>query len=1072
MPKNSEIKKIMVIGSGPIVIGQAAEFDYAGTQACQALREEGYQVVLVNPNPATIMTDAKIADAVYMEPLDTESAERIIYRERPDAILGTLGGQIGLNLTVALAKEGILDKYGVKVIGTDLDAIDKASDRERFKELMARLGEPVAPSEEVSTVEQALAAAQDIGYPVVVRPFYTLGGTGGGFAKDPEELRDIAESGLSVSPVHRCLVERSLTGWKEIEYEVMRDQRDNAIVVCAMENVDPVGIHTGDSIVVAPLQTLTDRENQLLRDVSLRIIRALGICGGCNVQLALNPQSFEYCVIEVNPRVSRSSALASKATGYPIARISAKLAVGLNLDEIVNPVTGSTSADFEPAIDYVVTKFPRFPFDKFEDADRRLGTQMKATGETMALGRTLEESLNKAIRSLENKCDSLEDASLANLSIDQLLARMDEKDDRRLWVIAELFRRGYDETAVHERTGIDMFFLDAIENIVRVESELKNNPEDIQLLSKAKRMGFADSQIARLTHHSFDQVRHLERENGIVPAFKMVDTCAGEFTSLTPYFYATACGRNEIEPARGKKVLVIGSGPIRIGQGVEFDFATVHCVSALRELGYTAICINNNPETVSTDFTVANRLYFEPLDLESVLNVIEFEKPLGVVVQFGGQTAINLARALVERGIKILGTDMDGIDDAEDRARFEALMERMGMPRPEGDTAFTPEEAIAIAHRIGYPVIVRPSYVLGGRAMQVVRNDEQLRQYATTAVKEITHDSPILIDQYIQGREVEIDAISDGQDVLIPGIMSQVERAGIHSGDSISIYPPLGLSKAVTDRIVEHATAIGRSMRIVGLFNIQFDVSHAGEVYILEVNPRSSRTVPFLSKVTDIPMCEIATRCMMGESLKDQGLTPGLAPVTPGWISVKCPVFSFSKLRSVDTTLSPEMKSTGESFGADETFAKALRKALMGMGVKVPFTGNVLFTVADEDKDEMLPIAQGFYNMGYGIYATPGTADFLRENGINVFYSSKVGDPKNQGYPDCLELLRSSKVTFVINTQPFQDRRASLDGFLIRRVAWENGVFCMTCLDTASALLEVLRDKSFIVRPLGERREA
>ncbi|NBK96957.1 MAG: carbamoyl-phosphate synthase large subunit [Erysipelotrichia bacterium] len=1061
MPKRQDIKKIMVIGSGPIIIGQAAEFDYAGTQACQSLREEGYEVVLVNSNPATIMTDTAVADRVYIEPLTVEFASRIIHKERPDAILGTLGGQTGLNLVVELANAGVLEANGVEILGTELEAIEKAEDREKFKELMLEIGEPIPESTIVHTVEEALAFAKEIGYPVVVRPAFTLGGTGGGFAQCDEELMDITKNGLKLSPVTQCLIEKSIAGYKEIEYEVMRDNNDNAIVVCNMENVDPVGIHTGDSIVVAPTQTLSDREHQMLRNSSLKIIRALKICGGCNVQLALHPDSFEYYVIEVNPRVSRSSALASKATGYPIAKLAAKTALGLTLDEIINPVTKSSYACFEPSIDYIVTKLPRFPFDKFQSADRRLGTQMKATGEVMALGRNFEESLLKAIRSIEMKVDHIELKDLPD-SEEELWQKVRQHDDERLYAIMKLIRLGVSTKAIHEFTNIDPFFIDKLVHIYELEQKLKANVNDIEVLKEVKKYGFADSYIARVWNQKEKDIYDLRKVNGIIPVYKMVDTCAGEFESSTPYFYSTYLQENESIRSDKQKVIVLGSGPIRIGQGVEFDYATVHCVMTLKEAGYEAIVINNNPETVSTDFSISDKLYFEPLTCEDVMHIIDLEKPMGVVVQFGGQTAINLADKLVEHGVNILGTSLENIDKAEDRYEFEAMLHTLDIPQPKGETALTVEEALDIANRITYPVLVRPSYVLGGRAMEIVHNDEDLRKYMKNAIKEITHDSPILVDKYIVGKEVEIDAICDGETVFIPGIMEHIERAGVHSGDSISVYPTQTLTQQVKDTIVDYTIRIGKGFHFIGLFNIQFIVDKQNNVYVLEVNPRSSRTIPFLSKITGISMADLATRAIMGQSLIEQGYHEGLYPEKKR-VFVKAPVFSFAKLRSVDTTLGPEMKSTGEALGGDATLEKALYKAMIASGIKVPTHGSVLMTIANSNKEEALPLAKRFEDIGYGIYATSGTCKFLRENGVHVEEVSKV----NEDECNVIDLIIKGKVNYVINTMS-QDKGAAKDGFLIRRFAAENGISCLTSLDTADAILKVIEAQSFSAVSMNE----
>lgn len=1062
MPKRTDIKRILVIGSGPIIIGQAAEFDYAGTQACQALREEGYEVVLINSNPATIMTDTTVADKVYIEPLTVEFAAKIIHKEKPDAILGTLGGQTGLNLVVELANAGILEKAGVEILGTKLDAIEKAEDREKFKALMEQLEQPIPESLIVHTEAEALAFAQTIGYPVVVRPAFTLGGTGGGFAQSDEELADITKNGLKLSPVTQCLIEKSIAGYKEIEYEVMRDNNDNAIVVCNMENVDPVGIHTGDSIVVAPVQTLSDRENQMLRNASLDIIRALKICGGCNVQLALDPDSFNYYVIEVNPRVSRSSALASKATGYPIAKLAAKVAVGLTLDEILNPVTKTSYACFEPSIDYIVTKIPRFPFDKFPSADRRLGTQMKATGEVMSIGRNFEESFLKAIRSIEMKVDHLWLADMDGLDHEALWQKVRQHDDERMYAIIELLRRDVAIQELHDFTNIDAFFLYKLKHIVDLEKALKANVGSVEVLEKVKKHGFSDAYIAHVWQLEEAAVYDLRKQHKLLPVYKMVDTCAGEFESHTPYFYSTYLQENESIRSDRPKVIVLGSGPIRIGQGVEFDYATVHCVLALREAGYEAIVINNNPETVSTDFSISDKLYFEPLTLEDVMHIVDLEQPLGVIVQFGGQTAINLADGLVQRGVKILGTSVEDINRAEDRYEFEAMLRKLQIPQPQGETAFEVETAIQIANRIHYPVLVRPSYVLGGRAMEIVHNDEDLRKYMVHAMKEISHDSPILVDKYIVGKEVETDAICDGENVYIPGIMEHIERAGVHSGDSISVYPTQTLSKDVKYKIIDYTTKIGKGFHFIGLFNIQFIVDKHDEVFVLEVNPRSSRTVPFLSKITHVPMANIATKVIMGETLIKQGYLEGIKR-EPERVYVKAPVFSFAKLRSVDTTLGPEMKSTGESLGGDVTIEKALYKAMIASGVKIPLLGSVLMTIADGDKQEALSLAKRFEEIGYGIFATSGTCKFLTSNGVRVQEIAKVDAAEF----DVLDLIITGKVDYVINTMS-QDKAARDDGFMIRRVSAENGISCLTSLDTADAILKVIEAQSFSAIPMGD----
>ncbi len=1063
MPRREDIKKILVIGSGPIVIGQAAEFDYAGTQACQSLKEEGYEVVLINSNPATIMTDTAVADKVYIEPLTIEFATRIIYKERPDAILGSLGGQTGLNLVVELDKSGILEKFGVKVLGTELDAIEKAEDRDKFRELMYEIGEPVPESDIVHSVEEAIKFAETIGYPVVVRPAFTLGGTGGGFAHNEEELEEICENGLKLSPVHQCLIEKSIAGFKEIEYEVMRDIKDNAIVVCNMENVDPVGVHTGDSIVVAPTQTLTDRECGIMRASALKIIRALKICGGCNVQLALDPNSFKYYVIEVNPRVSRSSALASKATGYPIAKLAAKVAVGLSLDEIVNPVTKTSYACVEPCIDYVVAKLPRFAFDKFPNADRSLGTQMKATGEVMAIGRTFDEALLKGVRSLEMKVDHILVKDLEALSKEELWDKLLKSEDDRMFVIASLIRKGTDIEDIFQATLMDRYFLNKIKSIVDFEEKIKNSPNDEEILKEAKKRGFSDSFVGSLWNQKEGEVYDFRKEKGIIPVYKMVDTCAGEFVSNTPYLYSTYETENESIKSDAKKVIVLGSGPIRIGQGVEFDYATVHCIKSLKKLGYEAIIINNNPETVSTDYSISDKLYFEPLTIEDVMHVIDLEDPIGVVVQFGGQTAINLADKLVDRGVKILGTSLENIDRAEDRKEFEAMLRKLEIPQPQGDTAFEVEEAVEIAEKIGYPVLVRPSYVLGGRAMEIVHNSEDLKVYMKTAVKEISHDAPILVDKYVVGKECEIDAICDGEKVFIPGIMEHIEMAGVHSGDSISVYPAPTISQKVKDQIVDYTIKIGRGFEFKGLFNIQFIVDKDERVYVLEVNPRSSRTVPLLSKITKVHMSEIATRCIMGESLESQGYNEGIKEETDRYF-VKTPVFSFGKLKSVDTTLGPEMKSTGEALGSDVTLEKALYKALIASGIKIPMEGNILVTVADKHKERAYEIVRKFSELGYGIYATSGTAKYLNDRNINIIEAKKVSE---EGDNNVLDIIRHGKVNYVINTMS-EGRSVSQDGFMIRRVAAENNISCFTSLDTAQAILGVIEARSFSAMAMSD----
>lgn len=1053
MPKRTDIKSILVIGSGPIVIGQAAEFDYAGTQACLALKEEGYRVILVNSNPATIMTDTEIADAVYIEPITLEFVRRIIQKERPDAILPTLGGQTGLNMAVELANAGVLDEYSVQVLGTKLSAIEQAEDRDLFRTLMNDLNEPVPDSDIIHTLEEAYGFVERIGYPVIVRPAYTLGGTGGGICENEEELIETVTNGLKQSPVTQCLLEKSIAGFKEIEYEVMRDSNDNAIVVCNMENIDPVGVHTGDSIVVAPSQTLTDREYQMLRNTSLKIIRALGIEGGCNVQLALDPYSFQYYIIEVNPRVSRSSALASKATGYPIAKLAAKIAVGLTLDEMLNPVTGKTYACFEPALDYIVSKIPRWPFDKFEHANRTLGTQMKATGEVMAIGRTFEESILKAVRSLESGVYHLSLDELADKDDAFLEKRIRKAGDERLFYLGEALRRGITIETIHEWSQIDLFFLKKFENIVKYEKEVENNPFDKETAKKAKQLGFADKTLAKSWGVVEKEVYDWRKENGIVPVFKTVDTCAAEFESETPYYYGTYEDENESIVTDRKSVVVLGSGPIRIGQGVEFDYATVHSVWALKEAGYEAIIVNNNPETVSTDFSISDKLYFEPLTIEDVMHIIDLEKPEGVIVQFGGQTAINLADKLVEHGVKILGTSLEDVDRAENRDKFEQALQQLNVPQPLGRTAFSVEAAVDIANSIGYPVLVRPSYVLGGRAMEIVYKEAELLQYMKNAVK-VNPEHPVLVDRYLTGKEIEVDAISDGTDVVIPGIMEHIERAGVHSGDSIAVYPPQKLTDDQKAKIIEYTTKLAKGLNIIGLLNIQYVISK-GEVFVIEVNPRSSRTVPFLSKITNVPMANIATKAIMGQSLKEMGYESGLIPEKKG-VYVKVPVFSFAKLRRVDTTLGPEMKSTGEVMGKDSTVEKALYKGLVASGMKIPTKGAVLLTVADKDKDEALVIAKRFHNIGFQLLATYGTANLIRETGVPVQTVAKIGAKG----PDMLDVIRGGEAQFIINTLT-KGKQPARDGFRIRRESVENGIPCLTSLDTATAILEVLESMIF-----------
>ncbi len=1040
----------MVIGSGPIIIGQAAEFDYAGSQACRALKEEGLEVVLVNSNPATIMTDTHIADRVYIEPLTPEFLEEIISKERPDGLLATLGGQAGLNLAVQLSEKGVLEKYNVELLGTPLKAIERAEDRELFKETMQKLGEPIPESTIVEDVPSAVAFANEIGYPVIVRPAYTMGGTGGGIAENEEELVETVIKGLTYSMIGQVLIERSVAGWKEIEYEVMRDGHDNCITVCNMENFDPVGVHTGDSIVVAPSQTLTDHEYQMLRSASLRIIRELGIEGGCNAQYALDPNSNRYYVIEVNPRVSRSSALASKATGYPIAKVSAKIAIGYTLDEITNAVTQKTKACFEPALDYCVVKFPRWPFDKFVYADRTLGTQMKATGEVMSIDRHFEGAILKAARSLEigvhrlhmDKMDAWDDAR-----VKKNLARI---NDERIFVIAEALRRGIatvDE--IHDITKVDKWFLYKIQNIATIENKLKDEALTPSLMLSAKNIGLADRSIAEITGKTADEVRTIRKTMHILPKYKMVDTCAAEFEAATPYYYSTfQAEEDEVRVSDARKVIVLGSGPIRIGQGVEFDYCSVHSVWALREMGIEAIIINNNPETVSTDFDISDRLYFEPLTTEDVLNIIDKEKPEGVIVQFGGQTAINLAASLQKAGVKVFGTSVDDIDRAEDRERFDEVLTQTQIPRPQGISVTNLDDAVTGAAKIGYPVMVRPSYVLGGRAMEIVYNEAELRDYMSRAVK-VTPDHPVLVDRYMQGTEVEVDGISDGVDVVIPGIMEHVERAGVHSGDSIAVYPPQTLSSKVIYTIIDYTKRLALSLHVKGLLNIQFVVVD-GEVYIIEVNPRSSRTVPFLSKVTNVDMVGIATRIAMGHTLKELGYKSGLVPPKP-YVAVKAPVFSFAKMTDVDIALGPEMKSTGEVMGIDYHYARALYKAIIGSGIHVPTKGCILFTVADKDKEEMKQLAKAFAELGFEICATEGTAKAIQSMGIDAEIVGKVHERSS----DIIQMIKNGKINMVINTLT-QGKHSAKDGFKIRRATVEHGIACLTSLDTAWEVLRVL----------------
>ena len=1052
--KRTDIKKVMVIGSGPIVIGQAAEFDYAGKQACLALKEEGYEVILANSNPATIMTDTHIADKVYMEPLTLEYVAKIIRFERPDAIVPGLGGQTGLNLAVQLAKKGILEECDVEILGTSFQSIEMAEDRELFKELCKSLGEPVLPSKIANSMEEGLAAAAEIGYPVVLRPAFTLGGTGGGFAEDEAEFCELMRNALALSPVHQVLVEKSIKGFKEIEYEVIRDKNDTAIAICNMENIDPVGVHTGDSMVVCPSQTLTNKEFQLLRDSALKIIRALKIEGGCNVQFALDPLSFNYYLIEVNPRVSRSSALASKASGYPIARVSAKIAVGFTLDEIR---LDNTPASFEPALDYIVTKIPRFPFDKFSEASNTLGTQMKATGEVMSIGRTMGESLLKAVRGLETGVCHIWHKKFDDKDNDYLINYIRQATDDRLYAIAQLIRNGIDLGMIYNATKIDMFFLEKIKNIVEFEAVVKANPMDEDTLIQAKEMGFSDKYIAMcwsVGDKSYDEtdIFRLRKEKGIMPVYKMIDTCASEFSAYIPYFYSTYEQENESIVSARKKIVVLGSGPIRIGQGIEFDYSTVHAIWTIQQAGYEAIVINNNPETVSTDYATSDKLYFEPLTVEDVMNIIDLEKPDGVIVTLGGQTAINLAEPLHKLGVKIIGTDVEAIDRAENRDSFEKVMNTLGIPQPKGLAVTNIPDGCRVAQDIGYPVLVRPSFVLGGRAMKIVNNEESLKKYLQTAV-EINVNQPVLVDKYISGKELEVDAICDGRDVFIPGIMEHVERTGIHSGDSISVYPTFSVSQKVKDKIIDYSVRLGLEIGIIGLFNIQFIADTNDDVFVIEVNPRSSRTVPFLSKATGVDMADIATRVQLGHSLAEQGIDRVYHEEKKSWF-VKAPAFSFSKIRGMDAYLSPEMKSTGEAIGYDKSLTRALYKALRSSGMNVANYGTILVTIADCDKQRALPLVKRFYDMGFNVEATKGTAKFLKDNGIRTRERRKI----SEGSEEIFDSLRQGHVSYVINTIDINKNMTTEDGFQIRRCAVENNVAMFTSLETVKVLLDVLEE--------------
>ena len=1054
MPRNNDIKKVLVIGSGPIVIGQAAEFDYAGTQACRSLKEEGIEVCLVNSNPATIMTDKQIADQVYIEPLTLESLKEIIIKEKPDSILPTLGGQAGLNLGMELAECGFLDEQGVRLIGTTAETIFKAEDRQAFKDTMEKIGEPIAASQVVKNIEDGIAFTNKIGYPVVLRPAFTLGGSGGGIAHDEQELIDILSNGLRLSRVGEVLVERCIAGWKEIEYEVMRDANGNCITVCNMENIDPVGVHTGDSIVVAPSQTLGDKEYQMLRTSALNIINELQITGGCNVQYALNPDSFEYCVIEVNPRVSRSSALASKATGYPIAKVTAKIALGYHLDEIKNAITQKTYASFEPMLDYCVVKIPRLPFDKFLTAKRTLTTQMKATGEVMSICNNFEGALMKAIRSLEQHVDSLMSYDFTGLTDDELEKQLAVVDDRRIWVIAEALRRGVKYEHIHEITKIDLWFIDKIAILVEMENRLKTEELTVDLLKEAKRIEFPDNVISQLTDIDEADIKKMRYDNGIVAAYKMVDTCAAEFEAETPYYYSVFGSENEaVETNPQKKVLVLGSGPIRIGQGVEFDYCSVHCTWSFAKEGWETIIVNNNPETVSTDFDIADKLYFEPLTAEDVESIVNIEKPDGAVVQFGGQTAIKLTEALMKMGVKILGTKAEDVDAAEDRELFDEILQKTGIPRAAGGTVFTAEEAKKVANEIGYPVLVRPSYVLGGQGMKIAWNDDEIEEFIGI-INTITQDHPILVDKYLMGKEIEVDAICDGTDILIPGIMEHIERTGVHSGDSISVYPAHTISEKAKETLVEYTKRLAQALHVVGMINIQF-IDMDDNIYVIEVNPRSSRTVPYISKVTGIPIVDLAARIIMGETIKGMGYTPGLAP-TADYIAIKMPVFSFEKLRGAEISLGPEMKSTGECLGIDKTFNGALYKAFEGAGVELPKYKQMIMTVKDADKPEAVGVAKRFEKLGYKIYATRSTAKYLQEHGVNALRVNKI----SQESPNVMDLILGHKIDLVIDTPTQGNGDKTRDGFLIRRNAIETGVYCITAMDTANALAHALETAS------------